>query len=248
MRPGRRASTPARRPAAGSTLGGMPRSRTNSGRLSARSLAARSWPARRTGTADPVAVTRMSVPASAAGTSLAASGLPRTAAATSAARAGLRLATPSRPTPASRSSRAASLPILPVPSTTAWRAASPPRCPAARSRPARASEIPAVLIVVCVRARLLARSAASIRPEMTGPVVPAARAARAASLIWATIWSSPTAIESSPHATENKCSAAAPPTRMRASRRTSPAPTRPRAAMRSATARVTCPTGPDAAA
>jgi len=41
-----------------------------------------------------------------------------------------------------------------------------------------------VLIVVCVRARLLARSAASIRPEMTGPVVSAARAARAASLIW----------------------------------------------------------------
>ena len=50
-----------------------------------------------------------------------------------------------------------------------------------------------------------------------------ARAARAASLIWATIWSSPTAIESSPHATENKCSAAAPPTRMRARRKTSPA-------------------------
>ncbi len=44
--------------------------------------------------------------------------------------------------------------------------------------------MPSVLIVVCVRARLLARSAASIRPVMAGPVVPAARAARAASLIW----------------------------------------------------------------
>jgi hypothetical protein len=80
--------------------------------------------------------------------------------------------------------------------------------------------MPSVLIVVWVRARLLARSAASIRPVMAGPAVPAAVAARAASLIWATIWSSPTAIESSPHATENKCSIAVPPTRMRAVRST----------------------------
>jgi hypothetical protein len=72
-------------------------------------------------------------------------------------------------------------------------------------------------------ARLLARSAASIRPVMAGPAVPAATAARAAALIWATIWSSPTAIDSSPHATENKCSAAAPPSRMLASPRTSAA-------------------------
>lgn len=119
---------------------------------------------------------------------------------------------------------------------------------AATSSPARASEMPSVLIAVCVRARLLARSAASIRPVVVGPVVPASAAARAAFLIWATIWSSPTAIESSPHATVNKCSAAAPPTRIRAIRRTSPTWTRPRAATRSATARVTCPAGPYAAA
>jgi hypothetical protein len=50
-------------------------------------------------------------------------------------------------------------------------------------------------------ARLLARRAASIRPVMAGPVVPAARAV---SLIWATICSSPTAIESSPHATREQ--------------------------------------------
>ena len=96
--------------------------------------------------------------------------------------------------------------------------------------------MPSVLIEVCVRARLLARSAASIRPVMAGPVVPAAAAARAAALSWATIWSSPTAIESSPHATENKCSAAAPSTRTRAIRMTSSTSSCPWAANRSATA------------
>ncbi len=108
--------------------------------------------------------------------------------------------------------------------------------------------MPSVLIVVCVRARLLTRSAESIRPVMAGPEVPAAAAARAASLIWATIWSSPTAIESSPHATVNRCSAAAPPTRMRAIRRTSPVSIRPWLASTSATARATGPAGPWAAA
>jgi hypothetical protein len=119
---------------------------------------------------------------------------------------------------------------------------------AATSSPARASEMPSVLIAVCVRARLLARSAASISPVMTGPAVPAVAAARAAALSWGTIWSSPIAIESSPQATQNKCSAAAPPTRVRAIRRTSPARSRPREATRPATARVTCSAGPDAAA
>ena len=106
--------------------------------------------------------------------------------------------------------------------------------------------------MVCVRARLLARSAASIRPVTAGPVVRAAAAVRAAALTWATIWSSPTAIESSPHATENRCPAAAPPTRIRAIASTSPAGIRPRAPSRPATARttgpVTGPAGPDTAA
>ena len=105
-----------------------------------------------------------------------------------------------------------------------------------------------MLIVVWVRARLLTRSAASIRLVTAGPVVPAATAARAAALIWATIWSSPTAIESSPHATENKCSAAAPPMWMRAIPRTSATGIRPRAATRFATARVAGPVAPSTAA
>ena len=110
--------------------------------------------------------------------------------------------------------------------------------------PARASEIPAVLIVVSVRARLLTRSAASITPVTIGPEVPASAAARAAALIWATIWSSPTAIESSPHATENRCSTAGAPTRTPAICGSSSTGTPARAATISATARIIGSGGP----
>ena len=135
---------------------------------------------------------------------------PPTAAASRSAWLGVRLATTTSAAPARGGDGGGERAIEPAPTTSdlACRRAAP-RTRAARSSPAVTSERPARSMPVSAWARLPTRSACWNSALSGGP--DGARApgrSRSASRIWPRIWLSPTAIESSPTATWNRCETA----------------------------------------
>jgi hypothetical protein len=123
------------------------------------------------------------------------------------ARSKVRLATTISATPVRASVAAASEDIEPAPMTSAFLPAAhvstePPE--ASCSRPKVTSDCPARSMPVSEWARLPTRSACWNRSFSSRPAVCRSCARARESLIWPRIWPSPTTIESSPHATENR--------------------------------------------
>ncbi len=206
--------TPGRAPTAPSTSRGTARSSSTSGRPAARRQRRLD---RRRGRAPvptaPVQQTTRSAPASAAGRSASgdrAGPTPPSCAASRSARRGDRLATASRPTPARARVAADSAPIDPAPITSAGRPAQRTEHPRGLGQPRLTTiEAPARSMPVSACTRLPTRSACCISSCSSRPAASSSAAAAYASRSWPRICASPTTIESSPAATENRCSTAA---------------------------------------
>ena len=183
---------------------GRAMSSSSRGRCRRRSWAAAMWGASSTGCGALVALITTSAASSAPSSSVQASALPPTRSAMRRARSSVRLMHVMALTPCRCRAMAAVSAISPAPMTRAWRWGRLPSVCSASRAAAWLIEMVWLPMAVSARARLPQCSAWPNRCESSGPWLPAACAACAASATWPRICGSPRIIESSPQVTRNR--------------------------------------------
>ena len=198
--------TPGSSATAGSTSCGRARSTIASGRPSGRAVRNRSA-STRTPVA-PVQAMRRSALASVLPSSDSGAGWASYSRARRSALTELRFTTVTSAASSLEAVAVARPAMAPAPTMTTRLPATPPSTPSTRARPALTRDGAAWSMSVSARERLPTRSACWKSTLRAGPTVPCSWPRRSASRVWPRICPSPTAIESRPAATWNRCETA----------------------------------------